>query len=145
MLASLLILTLAVLLLVYWFRYACTLALSEKKELACIARVAAVNGLSFLAVQKKLKTGDATLDVLCESLDRDYRVLRYLLRYAAGRRLRPLEQNMLLCDHRILQIWYRCVRRVSARQARKALEERSRILNHLAHRMGQRTTMKAAA
>ena len=93
MLAGLMIFTLAVLLLVYWFRYACTLALSEKKELACIARVAAVNGLSFLAVQKKLKTGDATLDVLCESLDRDYRVLRYLLRYAAGRRLRSLEQN----------------------------------------------------
>lgn len=145
MLASLLIFTLAALLLMYWFRYACTLALSEKKEHACIARVAAANGLSFLAVQKKLKTGDATLDVLCESLDHDYRVLRYLLRYAAGRRLRSIEQHMLLCDHRILQIWYRCMRRVSAKQARKALEERSRILNHLAHQMGQRTATQAAA
>jgi hypothetical protein len=145
MLAGLVILVLAVLLFVYWYFYACTLTLSAKREPRSIARVAAANGLSFLLVQTKLKDADTTLDALGESLDHDYRVLRYLLRYAAGERAHAIEQWMLFWDYQILRVWYRCARPFSTTQARKALVARSRILSHLAHHMGQRTTTRQAA
>jgi hypothetical protein len=145
MLAGFVILVLAVLLFVYWYFYASTLALSANMEPRSIARVAAANGLSFLAVQTKLKNADTTLDALGESLDHDYRVLRYLLRYAAGQRAHSMEQWMLFWDYQILRVWYRCARPFSTTQSRKALVARSRILNHLAHHMGQRTATRHAA
>jgi len=145
MVAGLVILVLAMLLFVYWYFYACTLALSAKKEPRSIARVAAANGLSFLAVQTKLKNADTTLDALGESLDHDYRVLRYLLRYAAGQRAHSMEQRMLFWDYQILQVWYRCARPFSTTHARKALVVRSRILSHLAHHMSQRSAAQQAA
>ncbi len=147
MLASLLIFIFAVVLLLYWFRYTCELALQTKKEAACIARVAAVNGLTFLSVQARLQKGEtAMLDGLCESLDEDYRVLRYLLRNSVGRRqLSSIEQEMLLCDYFVMRIWYRCARRFWQRRAVKALEERSQILGSLAHQMAQRGDSHATA
>jgi hypothetical protein len=145
MATGLLIITISVLLLVYWFRYACSLVLSTKRESDCIAHVAAVNGLTFLAVQTQLRTGDASLDTLSKSLDRDYQVLSYLLRHARGRGLDSMEPRLLLWDHQVLQVWYRCVRRFSTAQARQALEERSRILNYLAHQMGRPTPGQVAA
>jgi hypothetical protein len=36
-----------------------------------------------------------------------------------------------------LRVWYWCVHGISAGQARKALEERSRILTWLAHEVGR--------
>jgi hypothetical protein len=137
MLASLLILTLAVVLLLYWFRYACTLALSKKKQTPSVARVAEVNGLKFLSVQARLQKGEiSALDTFCKTLDQDYQVLRYLLRHAMSRRKNhSMEEDMLVWDYRLMRIWYRCVRRFSAAQATKALEERSRILTSLAHYM----------
>jgi hypothetical protein len=143
--ASLSILTISVLLLVYWFRYACSLVLSATPESNRIAKVAAANGLKFLAVQTQLKTGEAGLDALSKSLDRDYQVLLYLLRHARGRGLDSIEPRLLLWDHQLLQFWYRCVRRISAAQARKALEERSRILKYLAHQMGRPADGQVAA
>jgi hypothetical protein len=145
MAAAFLILTISVLLLVYWFRYACSLVLGTKRESDRIAHVAAVNGLTFLMVQTQLKTGETGLDILSRSLDRDYRVLMYLLRNARGRALNSMEPRLVLWDYQVLQIWYRCVRRFSAAQARKALEERSRILYYLAHQMGRPPAGQVAA
>src|SRR5579872_3757218 len=145
MAAGLLIITISGLLVVYWFRYACSLVLSAKRESDCIAHVAAVNGLTFLTVETRLKKGDPSLDALSKSLDRDYDVLLYLLRHARGRGLDSMEPRLLLWDHQALQVWYRCVRRFSRGQARKALEERSRILNYLAHQMGRAATGQVAA
>jgi hypothetical protein len=137
MAAALLILTISALLLIYWFRYACSLVLSTQRQSNHIAQVAAVNGLTFLVVATQLRMGATGLDVLSKSLDRDYLVLMYLLRHARGRRLDSMEPRLLLWEHHFLQVWYRFVRRFSAAQARKALEERSRILNYLAHQMGR--------
>ena len=145
MAASLLIFTISVLLLVYWFRYACAMVLSTRRESDRIAHVAAVNGLTFLVVQTQLKMGEAELDALSRSLDRDYALLIYLLRHARGRGLYSIESRILLGDYQLLQVWYGCVRRFSAAQARKALEERSRILNYLAHQMDRPSTGQAAA
>jgi hypothetical protein len=147
MLASILIVTLAVVLLIYWFRYACTLALSSQKEPASVARVAAVNGLTFLSVHAELCKGDReTLDDVCKSLDHDYQVLLYLLRHAFSRRhFRTVEQSILVWDYRLMRIWYGCVRRFSTVRARSTLAEQSRILTSLAHYMAQRNDCQFAA
>jgi len=137
MAGSPLIVALAVGMLVYWFRYACTLVLSTRIEPGCIAHVINVNGLTFLRVQSQLQTGEGTLDALRKSLDRDYRLLLYLLRHARGRGVDSIEERLLLWDHFALQVWFWCVRAFSTKQARKTLEQRSRILTWLAHEVGR--------
>jgi hypothetical protein len=69
----------------------------------------------------------------------------YLLRNARGRGLDSMEPRLVLWDYQVLQVWYRCVHRFSAAQARKALVERSRILNYLAHQMGRPDAGQVAA
>jgi hypothetical protein len=69
----------------------------------------------------------------------------YLLRHARGRGLDSMESRLLLWDHQVLQVWYRCVSRFSTAQARKALEERSLILNYLAHQMDRSAPGQVAA
>jgi len=145
MATGLLILTISVLLLVYWFHYACSLLLGAKRESNRIAYVAAVNGLSFLEVEAQLKIGEIGLDVLAKTLDHDYQVLLYLLRNTRGRELAWMESRLLLWHHLVLRIWYLCVRRISAERGRKALEERSRILNYLAHQMSRPAARQVAA
>jgi hypothetical protein len=140
MAGSPLIFALAVAMFAYWFRYACLQVLSTRTESSCIARVAAVNGLSFLLVRSQLALGETSLDALRESLNRDYRLLLYLLRQARGGGYDSIEQWLLMGDHLILQCWYWCVRGFSEDQARKALEERSRILTWLAHEVGRTST-----
>lgn len=137
MAGSPLIVALAVGMLVYWFRYACTLLLRTRIEPDCIQRVAAANGLTFLLVRSQLQLGEGPLDPMRKSLDGDYRLLLYLLRHARGRGLDSLEQRLLLWDHLMMRVWYQCVRRISATQARKALEERARILSWLAYEVGR--------
>jgi hypothetical protein len=132
MAGSPLIVALAVVMLVYWFRYACTLALSARTEPACVAHVSAVNGLTFLTVRAQLRSGEARMGALDKSLDRDYRVLLYLLRHARGSSA-SIQQRLLLWDYLLMQMWYWCVRGISGAQARRALEERSRILGWLAN------------
>lgn len=141
MLANHLIVALGAILLVYWFRYACSLALNAKREPNCLARVAAANGLTFLVVQTKLRTGGTALDELSASLDADYQILRHLLRHAPGRGLATFEQRMLIWDYHIMSIWYRLVARAWDEQARKALDERARIVSYLAQRMAQRAAV----
>ena len=137
MAGSPLIVALAVGMLVYWFRYACALVLSTRTEPDNVARVAAVNGLTFLLVRSQLQRGEGRLDALRESLDGDYRLLLYLLRHARGRGVNSIEERLLLWDHLVLRVWYWFVRAFSTTLARKSLEERSRILTWLACEVGR--------
>jgi hypothetical protein len=137
MAGSPLIFALAVVMLVYWFRYACRLVLGARTEPACIAHVAAVNGLTFLVVRSQLKVREVRLEALRECLDRDYRLLLYLLRQARTRGFDSMDQRLLLSDHLVLCLWYWCVRAISDSKARKVLEERARILTWLAHEVGR--------
>ena len=137
MAGSPLIVALAVLMLVYWYRYACALVLSARTEPGCVARVAAANGLTFLLVRKQLQSGEVRLDTIRKSLDSDSKRLLYLLRQSRGRGFGSVEMQLLLADHRLMRIWYWMVRGVSTDQARKALEERSRILAWMAHEVGR--------
>jgi hypothetical protein len=132
-----LIVALAVVMLIYWFRYACALVLNARTEPECIARVAAAHGLSFLLVRWRLQRGEGRLDTLRRLLDRDDRLLRYLLRHTRGANTNFLELRLLRCHYLGLGLSYWCLRPVSSGLARRMLEERSRILTWLAHEVGR--------
>ena len=141
MLASILIIVVSLVLLIYWFRYACLLLLTSRSEDAQAIRVAEANRLGFPAVRDELKAelGRLSMERLRGSLDRDYQILLYLLRYSAGPSVVSIEEKMLLMDYRIMRLWYRVVRDSSSERARAALQEMSNVLAFLADEMAART------
>jgi hypothetical protein len=136
MLTSVLILTISAVLLVYWFRYTCLLLLRAQNQPARIARVAEANGLSFLAVQGRLDTMSAHSSAELErQLDRDYRILAFLLEHAA-RGASPMEQIVLRIDFRLMQVCCRIVRIVSPANAKGPLAEMAAILTRMSGMIG---------
>lgn len=140
MLASALISVVSLVLLVYWFRYTCLLLLQNHEDRAFASSVASANRLSFTDVREQLHSGAAALPLeeLHASLDRDYRVLRYLLEHSAGLDIPSIERQLLILDYHLMQMKYRLVRKSSAEQARKTLCEVSGILEYFAQKMGER-------
>ncbi len=140
MLASTLISVVSLVLLVYWFRYTCLLLLQNREGRAFASSVASANRLSFLEVGEQLQSAGVVLPLqdLHASLDRDYRVLRYLLEHSAGLDVPAIERQLLILDYHVMQMKYRLVRKSSAEQARKTLCEVSGILEYFAQKMGQR-------
>jgi hypothetical protein len=130
MIASVLIITFSLILFVYWFRYSCLLLLRRNDE-----QPVAAERFHFAAVQNGLKAGLA-LDPLHQSLDRDYRLLTYLLDHAAGLELERLEYRLLVLDYRLMQGWYRLTKSAAPQQARRALSEMAEVLNALVGRIG---------
>jgi hypothetical protein len=130
MIASVLIITFSLILFVYWFRYSCLLLLRRNDE-----QPVAAERFHFAAVQHGLKAGLA-LDPLHQSLDRDYRLLTYLLDHAAGLELERLEYRLLVLDYKLMQGWYRLTKSAAPQQARRALSEMAEVLNALVGRIG---------
>jgi hypothetical protein len=131
MIASVLIITFSLVLFVYWFRYSCLLLIRRDAEQPIVA-----DRFNFSAVHQGLKAGLA-LDPLHQALDRDYRILTYLLEHAAaGLELERLEYRLLVLDYRVMQAWYRLTRSAAPQQARLALSEMADILNALFARIG---------
>lgn len=128
----------------YWFRYTCLLILSARTTRDYAASVAMANQLNFLEVQSQLRVSNANLAALQQSLDRDYRVLTYLLNNSAigdsG-----IEKRMLQVDYRMMRAWYRVSRNLSPSVACRALEEMSQVVAHFANSMGERSAVSAAA
>lgn len=150
MLASILIIIVSAALFVYWFRYTCLLILSAKTARDYAKDVAAANQLNFVHIQSQLATapeGDALLDQVHQALDRDYRLVIYLLDHAANYDAwkEPVEHWILRFDFNLMSLWYRATRAVSARLARRALLEMTSIVNHLANSMGERIAVSARA
>jgi hypothetical protein len=87
-------------------------------------------------VQESLKS-EVVLDPLRVALDRDYRVLTYLIEHAAGLELSNLEDRLLIIDYRIMQHVYRLTRTLAPQQAREALQEMATVLGILAHHLGE--------
>jgi hypothetical protein len=85
------------------------------------------------------------LDPLHRSLDRDYRIVTYLLQHAAGFGTPSIEQRILRVDYKIMQAWYRLTRTAAPAQARKALFERATILGFLAQKMGEQAGVRVEA
>ena len=135
MLASVLIIAFSIVLFVYWFRYSCILLLRARADEPAAT---AADRFSYTQVQQDLKTG-LELDPLHRSLERDYKVLTYLLEHAAGLELEQLEYRLLVLDYKVMQSWYRLTKSAAPRQARGALAEMADILNVLVGRIGTST------
>lgn len=131
----------------YWFRYTCLLILSARTSRDYAAEVAMANQLSFLEVQSMLRENNSNLEHLKAQLDRDYKVLTYLLKNAANpsRGGDAIENRMLEVDYRLMRIWYSLSRSFSPAAAMSALDEMSQVVAHFANAMGERATAGAAA
>jgi hypothetical protein len=132
----------------YWFRYTCLLMLSARTTRDYAASVAMANQLGFLEVQAQLRVqSTADLDRLKESLDRDYKVLTYLLKHAAApsEGQDALEKRMLEINYRLMGAWYSLSRRFSPAAACRALDEMASVVAHFANSMGERAAEGAAA
>lgn len=144
MLTGILIIALSSALFIYWFRYSCILILRNRSELASTTSPIADTRFGFTEVLERLKS-DSPLDNLQASLERDYRVLRYLIEHAAGLELASLEDRLLMLDYRIMQTVYRLTRSAAPRQARKALSEMASVLGVLAHSLGEQAGARSEA
>src|ERR1700693_5998151 len=93
LLATAVVILSSMLLFGYWFRYTCLLILSARPTRDYASEVALANQMSVLEVQSQLRqTVPSDLDRLRDLLDRDYAVIRYLLKHASH----PEDQNSLL-------------------------------------------------
>src|ERR1700759_2968129 len=97
MLASVLIIAFSFVLFVYWFRYSCILLIRNRAEQPSLAR-----DFNYLTVRRDLQAG-AELDPLHRSLERDYRVLTYLLEHASSFALEGGEYLLLGLDYNLIQ------------------------------------------
>jgi hypothetical protein len=136
MLAGILIITFSLALLVYWFRYSCILILRTQEEEFALAPYATDGRLSVSQVRESLKHEDE-LDPLQVALDRDYRVLTYLIEHAAGLELATLEDRLLMVDYWIMRRVYKLTRTLAPRQARQALVEMAMVLDILVGHLGE--------
>ncbi len=131
----------------YWFRYTCLLILSAKTTRDYAAPVATANQLSFVQVQSALRETSTDLEKLKEALDRDYKVLTYLLKNAANPSsgYTAIEDRMLEVDYKLMRVWYGISRRLSPLAARRALDEMSNVVAHFANAMGERAVAGAVS
>src|SRR5258708_10516773 len=113
-------------LLIYWFRYSCRLILSAKPAHDYTEQVAAANELRFLEIQQDLPyvRGRRQLDNLQKSLERDYRVLSFLLRHTVASHAATnfLEQNILMLHFSLLKAYYALICAVSQSKGRLAIQ-----------------------
>lgn len=142
MIASIFIILVSAALLAYWFRYTCVLILRTRTVKDYAAVMATANDLRFHQIQGRLvlEAPAADLPALQEALERDYRLLTYLVEHTAGLEVGglTLEQRMLMIDFKAMRLVCALSRWVGIDYARGALEEMSSILNHLANAMGER-------
>jgi hypothetical protein len=131
----------------YWFRYTCLLILSAKTAHDYTLSVASSNHLAFPEVQAQLKqSGSPDLDRLRASLDRDYDVVRQLLKYMPKTEEgpSPLETQMLAINYKLMGAWYQVSRQFSSSSAARALDEMSMVVAHFANLMGEQAAAAAA-
>jgi hypothetical protein len=145
------VVALSLLLLIYWFRYTCVLMLRTKPVRDYSKQVVAANQLNVFDVQSRLAAGapDGTvqhLDELEQMLDRDYRLLMYLMEHAANFKTAgyELEQTMLKLNYHIVKRCYAVTRRFSIAQGSRRLSEMAAIITHFANLMGERAALAAA-
>jgi hypothetical protein len=140
MLASILISAISVVLFAYWFRYSCLLLLRDRTERSLVAN----ERFSFMDVRERLET-EPDLHSLQVALERDYRVLTYLLQHAAQLGGQPLEDRLLMMDYRLMRCWYWLTRTAAPAQARRALAEMSEVVAFLAYKMGEQAALAREA
>src|SRR5579872_2577600 len=124
----------------YWFRYVCLLMLEAKTPRNHSNQVAAANRLAFPEVQARLpECGPHVVPLLQDALDRDYRLLVYLLDHGAPvEQSRALEIRMLRTHYRVMRAWCRVSRHWSSHTPRRAIEEMAAVVAHFAGMLGER-------
>lgn len=143
MLAGILIIVFSAGLLIYWFRYACILIVRNWREEAAAKAVDNAR-FSFPQVSQSLASAP-DLSPLEAALDRDYRILRYLMQHAAGVELATLEDRLLILDYRIMHGVYRLTRMASPNRARRALGEMTTVLGIIAYRLSAQSNAASEA
>jgi len=142
MVASIIILVFSVLLVLYWFRYSCILMLRNS---TAEVQAAAVDSHFNFVQAKELLRGDAQLAAVERALDRDYRLVTYLIQHAAGLDLNSLEDRLLVLDCRLMRLYYRVTRSAAPKRARYALREMADVLTILASRLDERAGLRSVA
>ena len=136
-------------LLIYWFRYTCRLILRARPARDYTQAVAAANELRFLEIQMELPhvQGRLQLDNLQKTLERDYRLLSFLLRHTASLHAETdfVEQNILTLHFTLTKAYYAFVSAISQSEARRAIQEMAGVVSHFANRMGERAASAAVA
>jgi hypothetical protein len=147
--ASILIIIVSAALLIYWFRYTCLLILRTPTGKDYATGFAAANHLSYAEVRQQANEGvlGGSLAALEASLERDYRMLTYLLRSTVGVQVAGLtvEQRMLMFDFRVMQVFATFARRFGLQQAQTAVLEMTDVLQHLANDLGERAAASSKA
>jgi hypothetical protein len=129
MLASILIIPVSLLLLVYWLRSTCLLLLRNAGPAAA--------GENPQRVQEALSSG--MLDPLHQELNQEYAVLRYLVRHAPALNLNPIEKHLLAIDFWMMHLCYRLTRNAAPGRARLALQEMATIIRFIGNRVHEQT------
>ena len=142
MLTSILIISISIVLLVYWFRYSCILLLRGYAEQPIA--LPADSRFSFVTVRERLREAPE-LDPLHLALQRDYQIITFLFRHAPTLELSSFEDRLLLWDYRAMQCWYRLTRTAAPEQARQALSEMASVLAILGGKIGERSGAQAEA
>ena len=142
MIAGTVIFAISLLLFAYWFRYTCKLMLSVHPAKDLTGKIAEANKLKFRIVQSQLNGDEALapsdLDRLFNTLNRDHRVITYLMKYGARYRAdgEAVEQCILKLDYWLMMAIYRATRNNYRNEARNALREMARVLNYFTNSMG---------
>ena len=136
--------TISVALFAYWFRYTCLLLLSMRPAHDYAGAVAEANSLRFPQVRETLlQVSEVShLDVLRQSLDRDFLLLNSLFEHSIEFRLagRAMERRILAIDYYVMKLLFGVSRRRSIKWGRRALGEMASILTHFANMMGESAT-----
>lgn len=136
MVASILILAISAILLAYWFRYSCLLLL---RNAAPHAEEPALDERFSIGIVLERAATEPRIEVLERALERDYHMLSYLLKHAAGLELASIENRMLMLDYLLMRGWYRITRSLAPGLSRKALIEMARALGAVARQTSQPT------
>jgi hypothetical protein len=143
MVVSILIAAFSIVLVIYWFRYSCILMLRNS---SLETEAGGTVDYQFSCGQvKELLRGETHLDGLERALERDYRLVTYLIDHAAGLDLNSLEDRLLMLDCRVMRLYYRATKSAAPERARAALREMAEVLGILARRLDQRAGLRSEA
>ena len=132
MVTSVFIIGISAVLLLYWLRYSCVMLLHGALERSATV---ADERFSASSVLERLKT-EADLAPLERALERDYRVVTYIIEHATDLELASIENKLLVLDYQLMRLWSRLTRTLAPQQSRKALSEMASVLRVLAGQMG---------
>ena len=143
MVSSVLVIAISVVLLAYWLRYSCVMLLRGAQERSALCTVADQR-FSASSVLLRLKN-EADLAPLERALERDYRVVTYIIEHATDLELASIENKLLVLDYQLMRFWSHLTRTMAPQQSRRALSEMASVLRVLAGQMGEPSRLQMEA